>query len=174
MAADAELPSLMVLDVESVGLHGEGFAWGGVLVRSGVVVGERLRWCHPDKAIGNLAGRTWVNENVLPSLLRATGVPNCETTREVRDEFWDWWQQRKPDILAVDVIWPVESNFLSACIADDSDAHYFAGPYPLWDLGTLRAAGLIGPADDFHDPLMDARASWLSLKGWVDKLPPRS
>lgn len=162
--------TLLILDVESVGLNGEGFAWGAVLVQDNEVHAERIRWCHPDKAIGNHAGRIWVNENVVPALIRATGVPNCETAREVRDEFWAWYSHYDPQIVAADTIWPVEATFLSACIADDPDPRYFNGPYPFWDISTLRAVGLIERAPNYHDPLMDARESWFSLKPlWLNR-----
>jgi len=160
---------LLIFDVESVGLHGEGFAFGMVYVENGEITEEALAWCHPNEADGNPAGRQWVAENVVPLLVKATGTPTHGTPRDLRDEFWTLWRgaaEKYQAQLMADVCWPVEANWLSACIRDDAIAREWLGPYPLLDAGTLRAAGLATAAEDVHDPLEDARATWLSIREW--------
>jgi hypothetical protein len=162
-------PPLLIFDIESVGLHGEGFAFGLVLVENGEVTNEALAWCHPDRAIGDPEGRRWADENVVPELVRATAVWTHPDPRELRSEFWGLWRGAKDKLGAVlmaDVPWPVEANWLTACIADDVLARRWEGPHPLLDAGTLRFAGQAKPAEDIHNPLEDARATWLSIRDW--------
>jgi hypothetical protein len=178
MANDpSAIPELfMIFDVESIGLHGEGFAVGYVVVdRTGREEDAGLFHCDPDHATGRPAGRAWVAANV-PDLAgprgRAIGNrPGHRTApRHVRDLFWAAWDGWKANgaALAADCPWPVEARFLIACIDDDPIAREWRGPYPLIDVASVRlAAGLdpLGTADRLpdelpaHDPLRDARQS---------------
>lgn len=170
-------PSLyMVLDVESVGLHGEGFAWGFVVVDG---TGKELEAgyfaCHPDDAKGSEAGRKWLAENC-PALI----VSNGFSPRTARTMFWAAWQRWKARgaILAADCPWPVEARFLSQCVEDDQPIYRgpspddgpraFGGPYPLVDVASVRLAAGLDPLAKCsrlpgelpeHDPLADARQS---------------
>lgn len=55
----------MVFDVESIGLHGEGFAVGYVVVQEdGKMLEEGVFSCRPDKAQGSEGDREWVAQNV--------------------------------------------------------------------------------------------------------------
>jgi hypothetical protein len=165
-------PPLLVFDVESVGLHGEGYAIGVVLIERHEITEECLIWCHPanaEDAEGEEGGHRWAVENVLPKLIAATGSPICETPREVRDEFWALWsgaREKYSAQLMADCTWPVEANFLSDCIADDPVTRYWMGPYPLLDAATLRAAGLASETEDVHEPLTDAKETWESIRDW--------
>lgn len=77
----------MVFDVESNGLHGEGFAVGWVIVDDeGQVIKSGYEACEPRGPID-----PWVKENVLPSLPIAT-QPNVETVRAL---FWAAWEEAK-------------------------------------------------------------------------------
>ena len=156
----------MVFDVESVGLHGEGFAVAWTICdEKGEVKEEGLEHCPIETAKGAEAGRKWVNENVLPHL----GVPNCKTPKEVRDKFWKRWKawEVKGVKLVADVAWPVESNFLSACINDDPGGREMAGPYPLYDVSFLKMSDGVLEIDykrlpselPAHHPLADCRHS---------------
>jgi hypothetical protein len=171
----------MVFDVESVGLHGEGFAVGWVVVDSAGVEHEAGRFaCHPMYAKGTKAGREWVKDNVPECPETHTGAA-ASPPRAVRGAFWAAWLRWKARgaVLAADVPWPVEARFLAACVDDvrpvvrggpvlaDSPREW-EGPYPLVDVASVRlAAGLdpIGTADrrenetPAHDPLADARQS---------------
>jgi hypothetical protein len=161
------LPDLfLVLDCESVGLHGETFAWGGVVVdRRGKGFDYHRAWCPPDGAAGSDDGRKWVAEN-----WTAPDFPPADDPAQVRALFWDWWLhwRKKGAVLAADCAWPVEARFLAACVDDDPAARQWEGPYPLVDVGSvLLAAGLdpLGKYDRLpdelpeHDPLADARQS---------------
>jgi hypothetical protein len=175
------LPDLwMVFDCESIGLHGETFAVGYVVVRS---EGEELEsncWaCYPDEARGNDEGRHWVKENV-PTLVRTHTGP-----KYVRGAFWKAWLGWLNDgsALCADCTWPVEARFLAACVDDNPSARQWEGPYPLYDLASLRlAAGKDPLATEerlshelpVHNPLADALQSARLLvetlnilrKGW--------
>lgn len=160
--------TFMVFDVESVGLHGEGFAVGFVVVnRQGVELECGLMACHPDRAAGDPEDREWVSKNIplLPMLRTALLSPF-----HVRDAFWVKWQEwkLKGALLVADCCWPVEARFLIACVADDPSNRKWRGPYPLHDLASILLAAGKDPTQKFerkenelpeHNPLADARQS---------------
>jgi hypothetical protein len=155
----------MVLDVESVGLHGEGFAVGYVVVdRDGTPRGEGRYACPPARAAGNEDGRAWVKENV-PELSYDFLTPRAMRTRFMID--WYFWKNQGAALVA-DCGWPVEARFLAACVDDDPEHRAWEGPYPLHDLASIRLAAGLDPLgsnarhnDELpeHDPLADARQS---------------
>lgn len=162
-----------VFDVESVGLHGEGFAVGGIVVSEhGQELSRIAAACKPENAIGSLVGssiyepedRKWLADN-LPTLVYTLHSP-----RQVRRVFWDWWMEWKAKgaLLAADVPWPVEARFLNQCIGDDPEHRKWEGPYPLIDIASVRLAAGFDPIateerlpseEPKHDPLADARQS---------------
>jgi hypothetical protein len=155
----------MVFDVESIGLHGEGFAVAWVVVnRGGERLGEGCLSCDPAQCAGTEESRLWVGENV-PSLERTS-----PTKQHLLNTFWHAWRHwaDKGAVLVADCAWPVEANFLSACIALNHAEREWQGPYPLHDLASvLLALGADALAmterlpDELpaHHPLMDARQS---------------
>lgn len=157
---------LVVFDVESVGLHGEGFAAGAVVVdtETGAVVEEFYSACPPIAANGRDSDRAWIAANVVPVL---KDYP-AHTTRQVRDEFWSFWRRwaGQGARLASDCGWPVEANFLSACVEDEPGERVWQGPYPLLDLAPMLWLKGHDPTETFdrlatelpsHHPLNDAR-----------------
>lgn len=158
-------PLYFVFDVESIGLHGEGFAVGFVVVDG---LGNRQDYdlfsCDPKMARGSMDGHEWVKNNcpVLP--LR------YEATWQMRAAFWHKWQEWKQrgSMLVADCCWPVETRFLSDCVRDNPMEREWQGPYPLYDLAWLCLACGKDPTakrerlDDElpeHNPLNDARQS---------------
>lgn len=156
----------MVFDVESVGLHGEGFAVGYVVVdEDGAELDSRAFACHPNNAVSlGSGGRDWIKHN----------IPELRVTHDspwlVRRAFWSSWNEWKAKgaTLAADVPWPVEARFLARCVDDNHESRERDGPYPLIDVASVRlAVGLdpleTGPRLDNekpqHDPLADARQS---------------
>jgi hypothetical protein len=165
----------MVFDVESVGLHGEGFAVGWVVIDgAGTVQGGGRAVCPPDKAKGKAAGRKWVKENVpLPEWPEYGVDPDRGLwldPRQVRRAFWhDWaeWKARGA-VLVADCGWPVEARFLAACVDDEPASREWEGPYPLHELASFMAAAGLDPLakrerlpeeTPEHSPLADARQS---------------
>lgn len=154
----------MVFDVESIGLHGEGFAVGYVVTSPDMeCMAGTYYACPPDKAIGSDDGRQWIAENLPP--IQA----NCKTPRQVRDRFWrDWllWKNRGA-VLVADCQWPVEARFLIACVDDKPDGRGWSGPYPLHELASFMVAAGMDPMAAYdrlpdepqHDPLGDAKQS---------------
>lgn len=158
----------MVFDVESVGLHGEGFSVGWVVVDADEkrVVTSAQYACEPSRAEGTDESREWLSKNV--------PVPrqgyNCASPRGVRDEFWRAWQygKNKGALLVADCCWPVEARFLASCVDDNPKEREFSGPYPLHDVASILLANGVDPlakherqADELpeHDPMADARQS---------------
>jgi hypothetical protein len=155
----------MVFDVESIGLHGEGFAVGYVVVnRRGEVLEEDCFCCDPEQADGKPKNRAWVMENV-------PAMPTTHPTPfDVRENFWARWLRWKNDgaVLVADCCWPVEARFLAACVDDAKTRREWEGPYPLHDLASvLLALGRDPLATNerlltelpAHHPLNDARQS---------------
>jgi hypothetical protein len=119
----------MVFDVESNGLHGKAFAVGWVVTDGDRVISEGYEACSvkdPDP---------WVAKNVLPKL----PSPTQTDAKAVRNAFWKAWQDAKAQgaTLWADCGWPVEANFLSACVADDPGSRAWEGPYPLHEISTV-------------------------------------
>jgi hypothetical protein len=156
----------MVFDIESIGLHGDAFSYGFVVVDAST--GEEISCgecnCNPVDFKGTVANHEWVKANCRIEL------PICQSPLLLRRSFWSTWGYWKAQgaKLAADVPWPVEANFLSACVADDPVANEWQGPYPLIDVASVRLAAGFDPLakeerypDELpeHNPLADARQS---------------
>ncbi len=159
------MKSFFVFDVESIGLHGEGFAVaGGVYLENGATQWEFSFACPLEECAGDDEDRAWVKANV--PLLEITHR-NPHTMREA---LWAVWMRAKNmgAVMAAECAWPVEAGFLSACVKQDSAARKFAGPYPLVEISTYLAAAGFDPMATYgrtesekpqHNPLCDARQS---------------
>lgn len=125
---------LFVFDVESIGLHGEGFAVGFVVVDSdGNRVDSGLFSCEPSQASGNEEGVKWVKANVPPLLV------THEAPCQMRAAFWKKWRdwKAKGAMLFADCAWPVEARFLAACVDDHFREREWEGPYPLHEIASV-------------------------------------
>ena len=86
----------MVLDVESIGLHGEAFAWAYVVVDDrGHRLDEHWAACHPGVARGDKDDRRWVADNI-PRFESA-----CESPTSLRGAFWLAWSRWKEEGVAL-------------------------------------------------------------------------
>lgn len=165
----------MVFDVESVGLHGEGFAVAWVVVnRDGERLDEGCLSCDPVGCEGTAEDRAWIAANV-PALPRTS-----PTKQHLRNTFWYVWRHWADQgaALVADCAWPVEANFLSACVRGNRHERTWQGPYPLHDLASVLLAHGVDPLalserlDDelpAHHPLMDARQSARQLLEYVGR-----
>lgn len=181
---------VVVFDVEAVGLHGVGFAFGACIVdlRACAIVDERCAQTDAHASMGTKQGFAWISTNVLPALRKMPGH-KCQTPTDVRALFWDGvWENARVRygdkvLLAADCAWPVEARFLAACVDDNFSAlqseenpRYWRGPYPLIDIATLLAAVPEKPperaADELpeHHPLMDARHSARQMLWALERL----
>ena len=159
-----------VFDVESVGLHGEGFAVGVAIMdaATGEIEQTAIWCCSPLTAKGYADDYEWVNKNVdLSDVMLSRVLPS---PKEVRKAFWDYWLYWKVNgaVMAADVAWPVEARFLAACVDDNPVHEKWQGPYPLIDIASVRHAAGFDPLaleerreDELpaHNPLADARQS---------------
>lgn len=170
------MKTLFVFDVESIGLHGEAFAVaGGIYLANGAVQEEFCFACPESEALGHPDDRKWVKENI--PILETTH----RTTRGIRDAFWQIWKRAKDAgcIMVADCGWPVETNFLRACVADDPEARKWSGPYPMFDASSFIAAAGDDPLGKNprtpsempeHNPLADARQSARLISEALKKL----
>lgn len=159
----------LVFDVESIGLHGEAFAVGWVLVSGeGTELSCGLVHCPSGAASGTENNREWITKNC-PEIPISEGK-YVLSPLQVRNEFWEILQAVNKDEIKIvsDCGWPVEARFLIACINDDHSVREFMGPYPLHDLASVLLAKGVNALDKFerkedelpiHNPLADARQS---------------
>lgn len=183
-------PAWMVFDVESAGLSGEGFAVGWVVVaRDGTEIDSGMRWCQLALASGREKDIAWVREHVMPALAAGDDSRRAVTVElrslvDLRTEFWSEWgiQRARGAVLAADVPWPVEANFLSACVRDNPRREV-TQPYPLIDIASVRLAAGFDPLATLprtaselpaHNPLADARQSARLLVEAMAKLAASS
>lgn len=161
-----KIPNLFfVFDVESVGLHGEGFAVGYVVVdREGNQHEQGVFACPIEAANGTPKNFEWCEKN----------IPKIEKTHDapwlMRAAFWrKWleWNQRQA-VMVADCCWPVEARFLAQCVDDKPLGREWSGPYPLHDLASVLLAKGVDPLvkrerqeDELpeHHPLADAKQS---------------
>ncbi len=165
-------------DVESVGLYGPGFAVAGVLTDNegrhlqdfsfsrgmpSINLPEQLRGTYDIDQWK--ADHEWVSANVVPHLPET----NCDDLDEVRSRFVALLKKCKDETgvnprLIADCAFPVETNFLAACV----NRHAARGlmPYPLIDISSMLLAQGFNPVgtharlpDELpaHNPLNDAR-----------------
>jgi len=159
-----------VFDVESIGLHGEGFAVGFVVVNGyGNDVQFGAMACPPKAAKGahpklEDVGQAWVMGNIAPLPI------THDFPFGVREAFWAQWLcwKERGAIMVADCAWPVESKFLAQCVLDSPIEREWQGPYPLHDLASILLANGKDPLEKFprlpkelpeHNPLADARRS---------------
>jgi hypothetical protein len=169
------MPLYMVFDIESVGLHGEGFAVGWVVVDEHGATLEDVYWgCAAELAEGTQDGRDWIDVNVVPYLPQ----PNCASPAEVRRRFCEAWQRWRLQgaVLVANAGWPVEARFLARCV-DDGLLDPWHGPYPLHEVATARLAAAMSAVRDCvrlpselpaHHPTADARQA---ARLWLAALP---
>lgn len=172
-----------VFDVESVGLHGEGFAVGWVVVdRSGKELAEGFLQVDSAYAKGEPEDREWISEHVLPHL--PTPTAEVGTGREMvdfRGSFFDElqkWQAKGASFWAECGV-PVESNLLAATVQDAWINRCWQMPYPLNEVASVMSASGVNPLEPRerldrelprHHPTADARQSARLLIEALDRL----
>lgn len=158
----------MVFDVESIGLHGEGFAYGFTVIDGdGAELDSGLYSCPTNSAYGySDDDRKWVSQFCKPETFPTTNLsPHGIRNRFMHD--WTHWKNKGATLWA-DCAWPVEAGFLIQCVKDRLNDNQHSGPYPLFDISTLLFAKGFDPLANYgrlpselpaHNPLNDARQS---------------
>lgn len=169
--------SIFSFDVESIGLYGDVFAVGIVILSDDNTEVESLFLRADDKLAAGLGtNRQWVKENVIPTLEPI----NCSSLRDLRDSFWNYYiscKTRYPNIVFVaDCGSPCESGFLKMCVLDDLENRQWSAPFPLHEVGTALYLCGKDPTASYdrkpnelpiHNPVNDARMSgrvWLECQ----------
>lgn len=164
-----------VFDVESIGLHGEGFAAAWVVFENGKEIDNARYVSDPKDALGDDSDREWVMDNTPKMEI------NRSSSNHVRVDFWkDWlsWKA-KGAIMAADCGWPVEARFLAKCVDWDAASQKWDGPYPFHEIASFRMAAGLDPLETVprleselpqHDPLADARQSARLLIEAINKI----
>lgn len=168
------MKSFFVFDVESIGLHGEGFAVAGGVYIDGAAQWEFCFCCPTDRAQGFSGDRDWVSKN----------IPVMEITHRdvfgLRMAFWDAWEKARAggSQMAAECMWPVEARFLEDCVTDDAQRLPTA-PYPCHEIASIMLSAGMDPMATYdrtpselpkHNPLADARQSARLLAMAMEKL----
>lgn len=173
----------MVFDCESIGLHGQCFWVGYVVVDQDGRELESGEWaCPPENAYGSEDNMEWVRHNV-PNLLKP-GEHGGSRPADIREPFWQRWLHWKAQgaMMAADVAWPVEARFLLDCVMGDFNGREWDGPYPLVDIASVRLAAGMDPLETLprrhdelpvHNPVQDARQSARLLLEALSRLDRR-
>lgn len=168
---DAEI---LVFDVESTDLYGEGFAFGAIVMKIDGTIIDQLQLLSKE---GAKKANQWVTENVLPHL---TDMPTCETQKELRSAFYSFYFKYKSTVKVwSDCNYPVETNFLAAVVADDKESREWNMPFPLMDISTIVDNNIDRMAEcgiqglKKHNPLDDSKASAAMLIKKLDHLNPK-
>lgn len=169
-------PFFLVLDVETVGLYGEPFAFAAVIIDTATyeTVVETFVVCPFLKANGPPDDRKWAEQNIAPAVFQSPHEPRrvVESPDHLRDHFADLWQHwsEKGAIIVADGLYPVESEFLSGMWVERkiSGKPEVPSPYPVLDIPSMYAGQGFDPSATYdrleaelpnHNPLADARQS---------------
>ena len=169
-------PYFLVLDVETVGLYGEPFAFAAVILDSATweTVVETFAVCPFGKANGPPDDRKWAEEHIAPPVFQSQHEPRkvVESPDHLRDYFADLWLHwsAKGAIIVADGLHPVEAEFLSGMWVERkiSGKPEVPSPYPVLDLPSMYAGAGWDPSTTYdrleselpkHNPLADARQS---------------
>lgn len=159
------MKKVFVFDVESIGLYGEGYAvGGGIYHEDGTREKEFCFSCPPESAFGDADDRDWIAKNIPP--LVVTHI----RPYEMRQAFWNEWLAAKEQgiPMAAECGFPVETNFLAACVHNDKQSNKWSGPYPFVEISSIMAAAGLDPMATYervgdenpkHHPLADSRQS---------------
>ncbi len=174
------MPLHGILDVESVGLHGEGFAAALTIIDGNKNILESAYFgCPIDTALGREEDRTWVKEVIVPYLPES----NYKNPREVRNSFWEYYMDWKAKAknqdqaftLWADCGFPVDTRFISDCMNEDISNRRWDGPYPLQEIATIRVALGLDPTPSYglseseqHNPIMETRYIATKLMEWLE------
>jgi hypothetical protein len=126
--------NIMVFDVESNGLYGEGFAVGAVVsdCKGNILDKLELKSAEGEQNVTS----NWVKENVLPHL---GNMPVVQTNIELREAFYKFYMKHKDTcVIYSDVNYPVETNFLTAVVNDNLSEREFIMPCPLMDIANVN------------------------------------
>ena len=171
-----------VFDVESVGLYGDPFAVGYVVVDDldGRELDARSAWVRPGDVNGTHDDHAWVQKNIpFASFSEAHRLPRGE---DLSNWFWrelHAWQEKGDIEVWADCAYPVETNFLALCVRQDPAWRQHQAPYPLHDIATLALACGYDPTSTWprnddelpvHNPLADARQSARLLVKYIKKM----
>jgi hypothetical protein len=162
--------TLLSVDVESNGLHGDEFAVGAVLMKlDGTIVDEYSARCPIEGDVD-----PWVRKNVFPAMKDFSETHS--DAKSMRTDFWAWYKQArdKADYMVASNGYPVEARFLLKCQDDDIEERYWDHFFPILDLASLLIQVGIKPLairkrliadqlegkDEQHNPHWDA---WIAV-----------
>lgn len=154
-----------VFDVESIGLHGEPFAVGWVVVdNGGTELSRGVFSTFPGIVSGLPDDREWCEKNI-------PEIPVTHATlEELLKDFSEVWKLEKSEgaLMFAECGWPVEAKFMSMCIGVNYPESKWDGPYPFHEIASIMWAAGMDPLSNYdrtanelpkHDPLADCRQS---------------
>ena len=159
-----KLKNILMFDVESDGLYGEGFAVGAIVVDCNGMVIDHFELLSIEGK--NNVSESFVIDNILPYL---TTMEKCNTNLDLRNRFHEFYMKHKDTCKVYsDCNYPVETNFLRDVVKDDEENRKWEMPYPLLDVCSVVDVNIdrnslyekaIGKVLRKHHPVDDCLAS---------------
>jgi hypothetical protein len=136
-----------ILDVDVLNLHEEAFTVAGGVFHNLKLQSEFQFCC----SLENITTSYDYNKPYL--------IPTHSTPAEIQNAFWLKWIKAREQYSNIemigDCVWPIITNFISACIQQNFHERQWFGPYPLHEISSmLLMAGMN------HMILQHERANW--------------
>lgn len=175
MADIINLSRVLMIDIETMGLYGDQYAFGYVTSEEGEVVDAGGFHLTKDDALSCLSGTAdgiqWVRDNY---------VVNSESVRvhDLNSLLYEFsrtvkWYTGEGYAIAAECPYPVETSALRRCV-DMGYLSFEDSPYPLWDISMIRACLGYDPTESLerntdlelpaHDPIADCYHSTRLLR----------
>ncbi len=156
----------LVFDVESIGLYGDPFAVGLVLMnKDGDIFRQRWYGCNLEKHPAFMWSRPEDVKWCINNIPKHVKDGNC-TIEEMYSSFTTLLSSaiKQNYSIIADCPFPVEVNFLVNCERRDRT---YIGPYPLYDVSSILSALGKDPMEEYpreegqtkHHPMWDAYVS---------------
>ena len=157
------MKNIFIFDVEATDLYGVGFCVAAIVAtQKGEIIDQ---FCLMSiESISECCD--FVKTKVYPAL---KDIPCCDTNKELREKFFNFYMKYKECQIWSDVNFPVETKFLHDVVLDDTENRMWNMPYPLLDMSTIVNVN-IDRHNEYkrdnpdkklmmHNPLDDCKAS---------------
>lgn len=130
------MKNIFMFDVESIGLHGDGFAFGAIISdRKENVIEICSGACLNEEVTEKLSKIDFfVNGEGKDIISECSKLKRFDTLWQLREYFWEFYMKHKDNCdVYSDVNYPVETNFLESVYNDNPEDRQWKMPFPLLD-----------------------------------------
>jgi hypothetical protein len=132
--------NIFMFDVESIGLYGNGFAFGAVASDAKGQILDKCAYAYLTEEIIKELNKIdfFVNGDGKDIISECKKLQQVKSLKELRQKFYDFYLAYKSNCdIYSDVNFPVETNFLKDVVMDDIENRQFTMPYPLLDVANV-------------------------------------